>query len=84
MEACGNESVLTDKGECWAYGYDNSKQHSCPDVVLLPHQHEQVQHVVRICNEYKLPLTTRGRGTSTTGAAVPLKAGAVLSTERMN
>ncbi len=84
IEACGNESVLTDKGECWTYGYDNSKQHSCPDVVLLPHQHEQVQHLVRICNEYKLPLTTRGRGTGTTGAAVPIQAGAVLSTERMN
>ena len=84
IETCGHESVLTDKGECWTYGYDNSKQHTCPDVVLLPHQHEQVQHVVKLCNEYNLPLTTRGRGTGTTGAAVPMQAGVVLSTERMN
>ena len=84
IDACGTESVLTDQGDCWAYGYDNSKQHNCPDLVLLPLQHEQIQQAVKICNDYKIPLTTRGRGTGTTGAAVPVQAGVVLSTERMN
>ncbi|MGH1537298.1 MAG: FAD-binding oxidoreductase [Gammaproteobacteria bacterium] len=84
IEACGSDAVLTEPGDCWAYGYDNSKQHACPDVVLLPQQHEQIQRSIKICNEYKLPLTTRGRGTGTTGAAIPIQAGAVLSTERMN
>lgn len=84
VDACGKDSVLVEQGECWAYGYDNSKQHTCPDLVLLPQQHEQIQQAVRICNEFNLPLTTRGRGTGTTGAAVPIQAGVVLSTERMN
>jgi D-lactate dehydrogenase len=84
IETCGKDSVLTDQGECWAYGYDNSKQHACPDLVLLPQQHSQIQQAVKICNEYKIPLTTRGRGTGTTGAAVPIQAGVVLSTEHMN
>lgn len=84
IDAYGKDSVLTEQGECWAYGYDNSKQHSCPDLVLLPQQHEQIQIALKLCNEYKLPLTTRGRGTGTTGAAVPVQAGVVLSTERMN
>ena len=84
IAACGKDSVLTDQGECWAYGYDNSKQHACPDIVLLPTHHEQILNSVQLCNEYKIPLTTRGRGTGTTGAAVPLQAGVVLSTERMN
>lgn len=84
IDACGKDSVLTEQGECWAYGYDNSKQHSCPDLVLLPQQHEQIQQAVKLCNEFKLPLTTRGRGTGTTGAAIPIQAGVVLSTERMN
>ena len=83
-DACGTDSVLTDQGECWAYGYDNSKQHNCPDMVLLVQQHEQILQAVKICNEYKIPLTTRGRGTGTTGAAVPIQAGVVLSTECMN
>ncbi len=84
IEVCGQESVLTDQSECWTYGYDNSRQHTCPDVVLLPTKHEQVQTIVCICNEHKIPLTTRGRGTGTTGAAVPVQHGAVLSTEHMN
>ncbi len=84
INACGKDSVLTDQSECWAYGYDNSKQHACPDLVLLPQQHEQIQQAVNICNEYKIPLTARGRGTGTTGAAIPIQAGVVLSTERMN
>ena len=84
IDACGKDSALTEQSECWAYGYDNSKQHSCPDLVLLPQQHEQIQQAVKLCNEFKLPLTTRGRGTGTTGAAVPVQAGVVLSTERMN
>jgi len=84
VDACGKDAVLTDQGECWAYGYDNSKQHSCPDLVLLPQQHDQIQQAIKLCNEFKLPLTTRGRGTGTTGAAIPIQAGVVLSTERMN
>jgi len=84
IDACGQEAVLMEQSECWTYGYDNSKQHTCPDLVLLPTTHEQIVASVGICNEFNLPLTTRGRGTGTTGAAVPIQAGVVLSTERMN
>ncbi|MEM7402258.1 MAG: FAD-linked oxidase C-terminal domain-containing protein [Pseudomonadota bacterium] len=83
-EACGTNSVLTEQSECWPYGYDNSKQHACPDLVVLPTAHDQIIQIVQACNEFNIPLTTRGRGTGTTGAAVPIHAGVVLSTERMN
>ena len=84
IDACGKDSILTDQSECWAYGYDNSKQHACPDAVLLPTNHEQIQTIIRICNEHTIPITARGRGTGTTGASVPIQHGVVLSTERMN
>jgi len=84
IAACGKNSVLSEQSECWPYGYDNSKQHACPDLVLLPTTHEQIVQSVQLCNEHSIPLTTRGRGTGTTGAAVPVQAGVVLSTERMN
>lgn len=76
--------MLTDQSECWTYGYDNSRQHACPQLVVLPEQAEQIRQCVHICNEFKLPLTTRGLGTGTTGGAVPTPSGIVLSTERMN
>lgn len=84
IDACDKESVLTAKSERWTYGYDNSKQHACPDLVVLPQQHEQIEKCINICNQHKIPLVTRGRGTGTTGAAIPINQGVVLSTERMN
>ena len=84
VDACGQQAILTDRGECWTYGYDNSKQHACPDLVVLPQQSGQIQDCVRLCRQFDIPLTTRGRGTNTTGAAVPLHSGVVLSTERMD
>ena len=78
------EQILTDPADIWSYGYDNSRRHAVPDIVVQPSTHEQVHKIVSLCNEYAIPLTARGRGTGTTGATVPLKAGVILSTERLN
>jgi len=80
----GAEAVLTDPADRWTYGYDNSKRQEMPGVVVFPSSHEHVVHVVEACNSFGVPLTVRGRGTGTTGAAVPLPGGVVLSTERMD
>lgn len=80
----GDKQILTEETERWSYGYDNSRRQSLPDVVVFPHSHEDVVTVVRICDDYQIPLVARGRGTGTTGATVPLNGGLVLSTEQMN
>ncbi len=77
-------TVHTDPADCWAYGYDNSKKHALPEAVAFPTHHDEVLAVVRLCNEYRVPLTPRGRGTGTTGAVVPLDGGLTMSLERMN
>ena len=79
-----SEYVLTDAADVWSYGYDNSRRHAVPDMVVQPETHEQVHKIVCLCNEHKISLTARGRGTGTTGATVPLNGGVVLSTERLN
>lgn len=78
------EQILTDPADVWSYGYDNSRRHAVPDLVVQPSTHEQVHKIVTLCNEDKIPLTARGRGTGTTGATVPLQGGVVLSTEKLN
>ncbi len=78
------DQILTDPADVWSYGYDNSRRHAVPDMVVQPATHEQVHKIVLLCNEYKIPLTARGRGTGTTGATVPLQGGVVLSTEKLN
>lgn len=77
-------AIYTDPADCWAYGYDNSRKHALPEAVAFAASHEEVVTVVRLCNQYRVPLTPRGRGTGTTGATVPLSGGLVLSLERMN
>jgi len=78
------QDILTAPEDCWTYGYDNSRRHVLPQVVVFPATHEQVVSVVEACNRYNVPLTARGRGTGTTGATVPLKGGLIVSLERMN
>jgi D-lactate dehydrogenase (quinone) len=75
--------VLTQPEECWTYGYDNSRRHALPQVVVFATTHEQVLKTVQLCNEFEIKITARGRGTGTTGAIVPLYGGLVLSLERM-
>jgi len=77
------EAVLTHPEDCWAYGYDNSRRQSLPQAVAFPTCHEQVVHIVNACNQFRIPLTARGRGTNTVGATVPLQGGVVLALERM-
>ena len=79
-----DNNLLLDPADCWPYGYDNSKIHHPPDAVVLPTCHEQIVSCVQLCNQHFVPLTTRGRGTGTTGASVPIKGGIVISLERMH
>ena len=75
--------ILTAAADCWPYGGDYSRIHHAPDAVALVSSHEQVVSIVRNCYEEAVPVTARGHGTNTTGAAVPDRGGLVVSFERM-
>ena len=76
--------VYTEPGDCWAYGYDNSRKHAPPDIVVFPENHQDVVGITQFCHAHKIPLIARGRGTNTTGATIPLAGGVVISLERMH
>ncbi len=78
------EQLHCDAGECHPYGYDNSRLHVPPIAVIFPHNEQDILTLVNLCNEYHIPITPRGRGTSTVGAAVPTPNGCVISFERMD
>lgn len=80
----GAQNVLTDPADRWPYGQDNSRKHTPPDVVGFATTHTQVLETVRLCNQFDTPIVARGRGTGTTGSAIPVRGGLVLSLERMN
>lgn len=77
------DDLLTDAGDCWAYGYDNSRQHALPQAVCFARTEQQVGQLVALCRQYKVPVVSRGRGTGTTGATAPLRGGIVLALEKL-
>ncbi len=83
QQAVGVENVYLDPGDTWVYGSDNSRRHHPPDLVVFAEQHEQIVAIVKACDQSRTPLTVRGRGTGTTGGAIPIMGGVVLSLERM-
>ena len=77
-------AVLVDPADCLTYGYDNSRKQYLPDGVVFATTLPQVIEVAKLCSEFKIPLISRGRGTNTVGATLPIQGGIILSLERMN
>ncbi len=55
-----------------------------PALVALPATTEEVQAVVRLCNESGTPFVARGAGTGLSGGALPVADGIVISLARLN
>jgi glycolate oxidase len=55
-----------------------------PRLVLVPSTVEEIQAIVKICNEFKVPIVARGAGTSLSGGAMPHKDGILLNLAKLN
>ena len=77
------QNLFTDPVDCYAYSYDNTRKTYPPEMVAFPTDATQVQVIVEMCNEFKIPVTARGRGTGTSGGSLPEQGGVALSLERM-
>jgi len=81
----GTPYVFVDPEVLSHYASDETEDlHFLPDVVLKPATTAEVSAILRICNEYRIPVTPRGAGTGLSGGALPHLGGVVLSLERMN
>src|SRR5258705_2917546 len=54
-----------------------------PAFVALPGNTAEVQAVVRLCNEERIPFVARGAGTGLSGGALPVAEGIVISLARL-
>jgi glycolate dehydrogenase FAD-linked subunit len=54
-----------------------------PALVALPGSTAEVQAVVRLCNEGRIPFVARGAGTGLSGGALPVADGIVISLARL-
>jgi glycolate oxidase len=78
------ESVLHSSEDTRPYECDGlSAYRQLPMVVALPSNDGQVQAVLRICHELRVPVVARGAGTGLSGGALPMGDGVLLSLARM-
>ncbi len=74
------EAVLHHDDELRPYECDGlSAYRAVPLMVVLPETTDQVQRILRLCSERKIPVVARGAGTGLSGGALPLPDGILLS-----
>ena len=68
----GSERVLSGAAVSRAnYSDANTIDKNPPACVVFPESTEEVQSIVRWCNERQVPFTPRGAGTGLSGGALP-------------
>jgi glycolate oxidase len=82
--AVGAPWVSTDEAVRIAAGRDALKRGRSADVVVTPGATAEVAAIMRLCCEWRVPLTVRGAGTGYTGGAVPIRGGVVMSMARFD
>ncbi len=76
----GAHVVLTDEAARHQASFDSAKIPFRPEAVVKVTAEAQVGTVLALANRHGVPVTTRGRGTTLTGAATPVRGGWVLDT----
>ena len=80
----GPGRVLRDQAALDVYATDESRLGRFPpDAAVLARSREEIELVLRLAGEHKIPVTPRGAGSGMTGGALPVRGGLVLSTEAM-
>jgi glycolate oxidase len=81
----GQENILTEKEAMADYAHDETMGLSSqPDIVIKAENSQQIAEVLKLANQYLVPVVPRGAGTGLSGGAVPIAGGIVLSLEKMN
>jgi glycolate oxidase len=79
-------NVLTSKEQLLVYSFDATAPVSdqMPAAVVLPGNRDEVVELLRIANEYRIPIVPRGSGTGLAMASTPVPGSIVILFNRMN
>jgi len=87
--ALGENKVLWMPADLLPYAADSSRMRPeevfkhLPDLAVLPESTSEIQAVVKIAAEHKIPLIPKGGGSNRTGMLIPINGGIVIDTIRM-
>jgi glycolate oxidase len=80
----GPQIVRTDADSRGGASFDASKLAFLPAAVVFPRSRSDIAQVLTLANRRRVPVTLRGRGTSLTGSASPIRGGWVIDLHRWN
>lgn len=80
----GARVVRTDESAREEASYDSAKIPFLPEAVIAPKKEEEIGVMLTLAHRHRVPVTTRGRGTTLTGAATPVRGGWVLDMRKLN
>jgi len=80
----GGEWCSASIADLYDYSFDASIHRSRPDAIVRPISTEEIQRIVLLANERKIPIVPRGAGTAMCGHTVPIKGGIILDLTRMD
>ncbi len=81
----GREFATNSPEDLYIYSQDPGASLPRPvDFVVMPKTTEEVQKIVKLANEEKIPLVPMGGGLTLSGLIIPVKGGIVLDMKRMN
>ena len=94
VDIVGKEYVLTDPSELIFYSLDvmwvprmyidRGLVPPLPDIVVQPGSSDEVARVVRLANQYRLPLIAWGGGSGSQGGVLPVYGGITVDLKRLN
>ena len=80
----GPKGYLDKPEDLLLYEYDGSVDKARPEMVIFPRSTEDVVAIVKITNEYNIPIVGRGAGTGLSGGSIPRHGGVIIGFARMN
>ena len=81
----GEESVLTDSESLSHYGHDETENLNFPPEILLkPRSVEHVSKIMKLANQYNIPVTPIGARTGLSGGSLSIHGGIGISMEKFN
>jgi len=86
LEKIVGKDFVSDKTEdLFIYSQDPGASLPRPvDFVVLPITVEEIQNIVRLANEVKIPIVPMGGGLTLSGLTIPIKGGIVIDMKRMD
>ncbi len=74
VDIVGRENFEDSEVERLVYSYDATPNfQSIPDAVVSPRNTEEVSEILKLCNEWEIPIVPRGSGTNLCAGTCPVE-----------